>query len=164
MKPTAPAFRQKRDHKNVETKEHVKNLTPYLDNDRSSKNLTLDVLNNALHGLAPAMVPDADVFGYQTAFNWIHCILLVSRESTMFLRSCSWNFYWQIAHFISKEKVILNVFFQNPQKYLSQTQNIFNEKYNYTVQLLQKYYSLSEQVQRLLRTVKSTLKGESLKY
>ena len=69
LKPTAPAFRQKRDHKNVETKEHVKNLTPYLDNDRSSKNLTLDVLNNALHGLAPAMAPDADVFGYQTAFN-----------------------------------------------------------------------------------------------
>ena len=69
LKPTDPAFRQKRDHKNVETKEHIKNLTPYLDNDRSSKNLTLDVLNNVLHGLAPAMAPDADVFGYQTAFN-----------------------------------------------------------------------------------------------
>ena len=62
LNPTTPAFRLKRDHKNLETKEYVKSLMPYLDNTESCKNFTLDNLN-VLYGLASAMALDANIFG-----------------------------------------------------------------------------------------------------
>ena len=48
------------DHKNLETKGYAGNLMPYLDNSRSSKNVTLVDLNKILNRLAPAIVLDAD--------------------------------------------------------------------------------------------------------
>ena len=51
LKPTAAVFRLKQNYKNLSSEEYADNLISYLSTARSCKTITIDDLNNVMHGI-----------------------------------------------------------------------------------------------------------------
>ena len=52
LKPTAAVFRLKRNYKNLPSEEYADNLISYLSSARSCRTITIEELNNVMHGIA----------------------------------------------------------------------------------------------------------------
>jgi hypothetical protein len=61
LKPTAAVFRLKRNYKNLPSEDYAENLCSYLCSARSCKTITIDDLNNVMHGIASKDIDTVEV-------------------------------------------------------------------------------------------------------